>query len=304
MMYAEVDGDLFDRSMDSMRARFVASAISVPFLFLLIKGCGGDDTNPAAAVDSGTEAAPVDAKPKFDLYVPPDDTSTGPPCAPQPVDKFTPTWKPVFGHQVAKCTDAQVDDIMAKCFGANANQAACDAVTKADATCNNCLVSNSTASAYGAMIGFQTPALFFGNKGGCVAALSGDNSATGCGAKQLALLECEIASCGAVCPITQDPTSVDAFNTCQVSADNTVCQQYSSDASTCLGMLEIGDGGLAFLDCEVSPQEGFSDFVGRWGKIICGGAVPDGGTEGGTEGGTDSGTDSPSDSPTDGSDSG
>lgn len=160
-------------------------------------------------------------------------------CAPGDVSTFESTWKPPTGRWQGKCTVQQVDTYVACLFSQAANDPTCrDYLARADnAVCSHCLMSAVDDTSYGPLIRFGPNAITV-NVEGCVALVTSDAQATGCGAKAQALGQCRRAACAPNCPLT-DQASLVAFNECEVASNKSVCKSYLS-ASACLAPLLEG----------------------------------------------------------------
>jgi hypothetical protein len=245
-----------------------ASATAVPSgvtaactsIEVVCAGVGGDYASDAAS--DRHDATP------FDAHIAP--------CAPGDVTGFVPTWKPPTGFLQGRCTDVQAAAFVDCLTGAH-DAATCktffgDAANK---NCIKCALTNSTASAaaYGPLIADSVTVDV--NEPGCIAHATDDVSATGCGAKLLALRQCERASCETNCPVqaNDDGTAYNALLACQKSAASTTCKAYAV-AATCAVDLEDDAGPAA-----VCAQKGatFSDNAEPTVKLFCGGIAGDGG---------------------------
>lgn len=163
-------------------------------------------------------------------------------CPPQPVAGFTPMpWKgPTPAHQ-KKCSQQQAQ-MVASCLMTTVGATpSCDSFMTAYANgpCIQCALSSAAADRHGPII--DDGMGYYTNPAGCVATLDGDTSATGCGAKYEALLECEIAACNA-CKTDQD------FGACAAAADEGVCSAYAAGnhcallyGGTCVGTSPVDE---------------------------------------------------------------
>jgi hypothetical protein len=248
----------------------------------------GEASSTGDASDGGTAldaAADADARPRdADASLSPDagcvailPAEAGPPpvcdnpdggvCAPQSTTDFVPTWVPPAAPQVA-CTAQQLNDLIDDCLGPNATVDACSAIqtSAANEACNACMITPSTASAWGPLVLYATASLYILNVGGCIAQLSPCQQP--CAAAFEAANECEVASCSAPsCPATTAN-----FTTCEDEAVGCECLNEYNAASQCAQSLEFGAAGTCVLSAS-----SFLDGLRTFGPIFCGGGPVDGG---------------------------
>lgn len=198
-------------------------------------------------------------------------------CTPGDVSTFTPSWKPPTAFNQGKCTDAQVDAFV-DCLSGLPDTATCKTfgADAANKTCIQCAATPSTAAAYGPLI--EGTVTIQVNVPGCIANSTNDVSATGCGAKVLALSECQSAACEANCPVVApdtDNSMFDALLACQDKAagPTSSCKTYAADAAC--GDALTGDGGTA-AQCNLGGAT-FGDNAKPMVKLFCGGLAGDGG---------------------------
>jgi len=181
--------------------------VSSLVLAMLVLGCGG---SVGVAPDGGARApgaptagacAPVTSAcvPLDVAPVPPAGgvacSSTAGACSPQDVTTFKPAWVPPVAR-LGQCTSAQIAAFFAACIDAVTGQAAaCEAfrTSASNATCVGCLVTDSTASAYGASIAIPGVDSYQINAPGCIALAEPCNQP--CAEALLAELLCGYASC-------------------------------------------------------------------------------------------------------------
>lgn len=153
---------------------------------------------------------------------PSSDAGSPPACGPQTPTSITPTpWQPPTALHQNKCYPVDAANI-ATCHLQGGS--ACS--QPVSALCYGCAVSARTAPSAGPLItnGGGQPASI--NVPGCVARMTGDLTATGCGAKLLALWDCRAAACN------QCGTSTSSgFATCAAQADTTVCATQAAAAA-------------------------------------------------------------------------
>jgi hypothetical protein len=91
-----------------------------------------------------------------------------------------------------------------------------------NAACATCLLSQSTAATWGAVIEYSDSSFTF-NLGGCYALIGAPLT---CAEAEQKKDECEVAACEGSCPTTADIT------TCITSADTGVCATYMSGVTS------------------------------------------------------------------------
>jgi hypothetical protein len=146
-------------------------------------------------------------------------------CWPHDETAFTPTWVPPLGAHLGRCTPTQVSDFYTACLDPTATATTCSAWAQnaANTTCFGCLYTDSTATAYGALVGYSQAA--FLNIPGCVALVEPCNQP--CASTLSDLHACEDAACGST--LCADSTS---YNTCANQADScTSCSGYANSTS-------------------------------------------------------------------------
>jgi hypothetical protein len=125
------------------------------------------------------------------------------------------------------CTPTQLQDLYAKCDldSPAYNQATCHAyeVDPANTTCIGCMFSVEGDPAYGPIVTLKDRSRF-ANLGGCISLVDGDTSASSCGARYWARVECDEAVCRS-CPNG-------TFNACTGAAQKSVCSTYY-EATVC-----------------------------------------------------------------------
>lgn len=207
----------------------------------------------------------------------PGDSGTTDTCAPGDVSTFTPSWKPPTAFNQGKCSDAQTtafvdclsnmpDAATCKTFGADA----------ANKPCIQCAATPSTAAAYGPLI--EGTVTIEVNVAGCIANVTNDLSATGCGAKTIALSQCKQAACEPNCLLSGDGAIFDALLACEEKSAGSSCKAFA-DAAACSDAL-TGDGGVA-AQCNLVGAT-FADDAKPMVKLFCGSTsgITDAGTGG------------------------
>jgi hypothetical protein len=195
-------------------------------------------------------------------------------CVPGDVSSFMPTWKPPTGFNQGKCTDLQVNALV-DCLNNVPDVATCKTfgADLANKACLDCAITRSTASAYGPLVEDSVTAQV--NVAGCIALATGDLSATGCGAKRLALSQCELAACEINCPVFAGDTGSElaALLACLPESDTSSCKTFAADAA-CGSALE-GDGGIAAACAQTRAT--FAENAKAMVQLFCGGIAADGG---------------------------
>jgi hypothetical protein len=149
--------------------------------------------------------------------------------------------------------------------------------------CATCVVSAETDTRYGAFIRFMSPQIVQSNPAGCIAAVSGDSSSTGCGAIIEASALCTIEACRQ-CP------NLATFTACHADA--------AKDPRTCKPRIDAADACLAAVDprvraaCYGPSNETFFASGQRIALALCGDPPGDAGSaDGGSDVGSDATTD-------------
>lgn len=127
------------------------------------------------------------------------------------------------------CT-AQEAAIVASCFLLGGQN--CNALPQISPYCQACAVVPGNAARYGALIQFDPSRPAELNVSGCVGAVSGNASATGCGARLLAEEECEMAACN---HCNTEPE----YLACMRSAAATTCAPQAAAAACADGPLTV-----------------------------------------------------------------
>jgi hypothetical protein len=251
---------------------------------LLIAGCSSSDASPAqgaggSSAEAGTDAAADHAtKDTAAADTTSETMDAKPACEPQSVSSWTPTWQPPSGKYLGKCGDGEAVALIDACFGDSATEQTCtDAETKY-AACNDCLFTDDTASQWGPIVYYSKVDFYDRNEGGCLALLTDDATATGCGAKVNALYDCGLASCGPVCPVATD-ADFEALNSCITAAmgDAAICKPYADDADACYQAALTAHPEASA--CVWGDSEDLLDVFKRFGELFCGAGASDGGSD-------------------------
>lgn len=191
-----------------------------------------------------------------------------------------PAWKPPTGSHQGACTEAQTTTFV-DCLD-NVSDVTCKAFFGAPANtrCISCALDPTGAATYGPLV--EGTAGIDVNESGCIALTTGDASATGCGAKVLALRQCEESACESSCLVPTDDAGAPhaVFLACEKNADATVCKAFA-DGATCANALEA-DGGVASV-CAGSGTT-FAEHAKSIVNLFCGGILDDAGASDAAEG--------------------
>jgi len=266
--------------------KWLVLAVQLPFVALMWAGCNGDDTSG----DAGDAAQDVKTDKKLAPETGPVDSGIQCPTPLSSIDTSQITWVPPITPNPTACSDAQIAAYFDGCLGPNQSTSACQAFTTsaANATCLGCLITNQSASKYGALI--AVGGVDYANTSGCIAILTGDSSNTGCGAKAESVLQCESLACGDQCPV-KDNASFQQYTQCTGAADKSVCQTYVS------AQCDLSDAGSVYATC--LNHSDFASFYAAIAPVFCGGYPADAGTDGGTDASTDAADDGATDAATD-----
>lgn len=168
-----------------------------------------------------------------------------PTCSPGAITGFSPTWKAPKAIHSSACTAANAQLAVDCAFDPNADPTTCNtfAASTANDACRQCVYSAPTDATYGPIV-IDSNNIGSLNYAGCIAALSGNTTSSGCGAKVQAANQCEMAACTS-CP---DPSAtqqaLDDYNTCKSDARAGVCTTYDT-AQTCADTLTATGGSAA-----------------------------------------------------------
>lgn len=141
----------------------------------------------------------------------------------------------------------------------------CNAFREQNATCAACILTPQSAAHYGPLIDFT--AYVTANVAGCIevapAAGGGPEAdALSCAKSVQALGGCELAACGANCPV-HDPSSLASFQMCTEASELSGCDAWATAASCAQG--EQDGGGLAS-----ACLDGFQAFYQAIVPLFCG----------------------------------
>jgi hypothetical protein len=272
-----------------MRNKWLALVVQVPFVAVMWSACNSGDNSMMDVQNSDVTTADVSPDKKMAPDIGVMDMGTGG-CNPtQTIDTSQIKWIPPNMPSATACTDVQVAGYYTDCLGSTATSAACNAFTSAtgNKNCITCLSSVAyTSSTYGALVAYG--GVDYANTGGCIAIELNDYTATGCGAKNEAVAECEYAACATQCPMITDQTTFMEYTTCTAAADMGVCASYINAQCDLSPDGGVDGAAAAAANCFYSN---FQEYYQAFGVLFCGGQpAPDGGT-------TDAATDGPTDAP-------
>ena len=177
-------------------------------------------------------------------------------CATPSADGYQPMWTPPSAPMIGACTQQQVSREYSVCYGATYNQNACHAFESdpANSTCLSCVFGVLGTPNVGAILVLPGNE-WISNRGGCIALLDGDSSATGCGAKAQAATVCAYTACNAACtrPVSDKDLAAcengTASGACRTNFDNAVCEQLPRYASCAHSNFADYFNGFADLFC-------------------------------------------------------
>jgi hypothetical protein len=218
-----------------------------------------------------------DASVGLDASFPPPDASFPPPpvdagCAPSLPPGFTVSPK---GVATAACTAAQIAGTVQNCFIQGASDQSC--APYAQGPCWACIQTPSTATDWGAYIGFSSQ-FYDVNYGGCIARLDPSAAGKKCGAAYTEFEQCLDQACVASCPPDDSSTNpYQGLQTCEGEASGVTCSTYQDAeevacasegtfANTCSTLL-----GYTGMTSDAGQTSQMEAYIGT----ICG--VPDGG---------------------------
>lgn len=180
--------------------------------------------DPVVTGDAGPDVRPTDGGRDGDAIAVVDAGK----CAPGDVSTFSPNWVPPKPASAA-CTEQAIAQYAKDCLDPTTrSSSACSAFQAANKACVGCLVTPDSASAYGAAISRANGVISL-NVGGCIALLSGDLGASGCGGKYEAQRQCAAAACDDACPIPEgDDPAFQQYLECLGDSEKTSCKTYAN----------------------------------------------------------------------------
>ena len=161
-------------------------------------------------------------------------------CAPAAAVTATPkAWKAPLGIRRNVCTPTDAANIVS-CF---MNKQNC--TVPVSAACHQCAVSAETSAYAAALIINATGQVSELNVEGCVAGLTNDLTATGCGPKLAARFECAEQAC----TTCQDPAQ---RNSCLQAADTSACAAQNQAAACATPVLDQCIQGATQVDVAIN----------------------------------------------------
>lgn len=241
------------------------------FALVSVAACSASDPAPAVAtgVSSGDGGADVAVRPRRDASA---ENDAGGTCSPQPVEPSSLGWKPPNAVRPGACEEAQIGGWYDACWGDSWSQATCDTFEKdaVNRACLDCLFYAPNAATRGAA---EVGAYLRLNVAGCIAIVSGDASATGCGAKLQAETDCPRQACEPVCPL-DTARDYDRYEACEDAAYDGLCASYVDAEGGCADL-------PAYRTCRGASYLDFrSAFIGI-SSVFCGGSALDAGADAG-----------------------
>jgi hypothetical protein len=187
--------------------------------------------SPAAGSDGDKDSAAPDAMPPGPGS--PDAQADASTCQPGDVQIFQPSYHPATGPFQGACiarTDDGPNPIRAyfdACLGENRSVRACTDFKHDYEACAKCIQTPTTAARYGPLIEYGR--FVFPNVPGCLELIKPVQLS--CAKSLQAISSCELAACGANCPV-RDATTLAAYSSCAAEADHGGCAAYAA-AATC-----------------------------------------------------------------------
>ena len=201
--------DVVEVGIDDMRNGTLRAMI----VAWLASGCGGGENLIGPPADG---SAPCGQQPGS--------VGDGAACVPELPACWRPTWKPPKAPVPHACTEAQIMEDIAKCWGDTADPD-CDVFERdpANGVCLECIYSIEDDPRHGAVV-FLNSRRVRANEAGCISLVDGDDSPNGCGAKLQASQQCSAASCA------QCSANRDAYNDCWDQTFSSTCVFVHTDA--------------------------------------------------------------------------
>lgn len=240
----------------------------------VIVACSTDDERTPFTVTD--EAGDASMQPAIDGNFAPDDAAAGA-CAPVAPTKPLLT-APTKHFQPGACTTTQVDGYMKDCLQSDAN--VCNTYKTANAACAACVESNGADGSWGAIVFYENRRYYDYNYGGCIANVTGDFAASGCGAAETRYAECRHAACVQCLP-NGFPIDYAPFYACQ-SAKKTdmLCATELSEVSTACATYFAATPKDACQGAGLSSDQYLRRIITGW----CGGTASDAGDDAGDGG--------------------
>lgn len=196
-------------------------------------------------------------------------------CDPADQTAFKPKWTPPTAQQ-GKCTPDEITGLFTSCFTTGGD---CAGYQKMHANCLKCAIQASSTATQGALTQYSPANIVSVNVGACIAAATGDNSATSCGAKIAAADNCKGIACQTSCGML----GVDAFTACEDVAAAGTCKTWQDDSDACAMALPPPTGLV--VDCFPKMSDpSFVEPASRAIAVLCGGGAAGAGGAGGGAG--------------------
>jgi hypothetical protein len=194
-------------------------------------------------------------------------------CQPGSVATYHPdAYHPASGASQGACVaSGGADPIRAfydACLGSSATTDQCNAVRQTNAACVACILTPDSATAYGPLIDHGS--FVTANVAGCLELVA--PGSLSCARAVQALGGCELAACGANCPV-HDAASLANYESCAKQVESAGCQTYATGASCALSEPDAAPKAALCLG-------DFQSFYSAVVPIFCGPsqAPPDAGT--------------------------
>ena len=243
------DGSTHDATKDSRVDRSMSGDAGMDATPDRDAGRDGDSGKSCSAIETdGGATAPC----------PPTDAS----CAPQSTAGYTPVFVPPRAP-LSVCTSDQITTYMQNCFeGGDASTCSQFQGNSANASCIQCMISSDDTSDPEWSAVLQGAGYVFLNIGGCVALK--DPCQMPCAHSLESLVQCQIYSCGSVCPIS-DYASAEAFQACAVQTEKCTCLPEARAYAECQSELVGTPAAVCF------PVENFVTAATTLAGFFCGG---------------------------------
>ena len=213
----------------------------------------------------------------------------------------TPVWSPSTGYPMNACSSAALDTLMTDCVGATFDGPKCAQDRMTYAACTACIYSPPGAPMLGPFTRFND--ILDLNTGGCIALVSGDTSASGCGATAGLATLCVGQSClgcthplpeggvGAIMDASFVKGDLAAFQACAMAsiADGGPCAADNAASQTACP----NPPPPAYDTCLQASNESQAAFLMRFVAYFCGGLPGDAGPDASGDAAGDGATDAP-----------
>jgi hypothetical protein len=196
-------------------------------------------------------------------------------CPPAALDEGVPG---IYHHaqpvEPSACTVLLLNDYYTSCLGPQASATTCDQAWGAGedtqhATCQSCILTQSSATKWGALVDYSLGGdageggIVSVNVAGCIEIL--DPSQLPCAESVQQADECEHAACDAVCPVN-DAASFANWEACVNASANGECLTYATSAQC-----ESGEDSGPAAACVTGSD--FQDQFMAVATVFCGGGA-------------------------------